>query len=456
MKALFFGVLAGLLVFSGYMFATVPKVELHGRTPIFWSTDLNPMRDEQVALFNQLHPNTLLGIDPNNGAKEKVIVQARGGVGPDVFDFWGKPSFDAYVDSGVALDLTDELKRRGIDFKKSVWPLAYPWTIRDGHVYSIPANVGTDAIWFHKDLFDKAGLPYPKQSWTVPQWIEVAKKLTVKDASGKVTQFGMLVDFGGTYNLFLGSFGGKYWSHGGTKCELNSPESIACLTMVHDLLYKDKVAPTPQDETSIASGGGWGGSAGPMAYFRRKAGAMAIGGRWWLAQLRDDIKLKQYRLGSVTLPIAKYDRFSGNGTRAVMVNALSPHRKEALDFAMYLMQPPYNHLLNEQADALAGVKSAAYSADYANNPRDPGQDFHLAFRQQIEKGFLLETSPFLGQSDFELYLNRQLDLVKLNMKSPADAMRDADRDITEAMHRWVDRIPGLKEKFNRAVAEAKE
>jgi multiple sugar transport system substrate-binding protein len=379
-------------------------------------------------------------------------VQSKAGVGPDVFDFWGQASFDSYVESGIALDLTDALKEHGINFEKEVWPLALPWTMKKGRVFAVPANVGTDAMWFHKDLFQKAGVPFPRQGWTMAEFLETAQKLTIRDANGKVSQFGVLIDVGGMFNLMLGSYGGNYWTKDGTECILDSPEAIECLTLVQDLLYKYKVAPTPQDETSITSGGGWGGGAGAMAYFRRKTGAMAIGGRWWLAQLRDDVKLNGYQLGSVTLPIAKYDRFSGNGTRAVIVNAMSPHRKEAIEFVAYLMKGPYNQLLNEQADALSGVRSAAYTPDYEKNPRDPGQDFHLAFRKQLEKGFLLETSPFLTQSEFDLMLNRQLDLVKLNMKTPAQALKAAKRDIMDAMRRWVNRNPQLKAEYDRRVA----
>ena len=45
-------------------------------------------------------------------------------------------------------------------------------------------------INYNRDLFDKAGVAYPKQGWTWEEFREVAKALTVKDSSGNVTQFG--------------------------------------------------------------------------------------------------------------------------------------------------------------------------------------------------------------------------------------------------------------------------
>jgi hypothetical protein len=135
-----------------------------------------------------------------------------------------------------------------------------------------------------------------------------------------------------------------------------------------------------------------------------------------------------------------------------MVNAFSPNREEAIEFAIYLMEEPYNTLLNDQADALSGVKSAAYTERYLKNPLDPGADFHLAFRKTLEMGVQLRSTPFLPRSEFELYLNRQIDLVKLNMKKPADALRDAKRDIMEALHRNVTRDAELQAEYDRRIA----
>lgn len=452
MKTLFLAVLAVLVGFTAFMMATVPHEDLNGKTQIFWSTDLNPAREEQIGRFEELNPGIKVGLDPNNGGREKVIVQSQAGVGPDVFDYWGEANFDAFVKSGTALDLTPELKKRGYDYEKMVWPLAHPWTIRDGKVYAIPANVGTDAVWYHRDLFEKAGVPLPKDGWTLQDFVETAQKLTIRDANGRATQYGALVEVDRFYGEWMASFGGDLWSEDGTECLVDSPESIACLQFGYDLLYKYRVSPTPADESSIAAAGGWGGGAGSMAYFRRKVGAMAPGGRWWLAQLRDDIKLRGYQLGSVTPPIAKYPKFSNGGTRAVMVNSFSKRRKEAVEFVMYLMGEPYNTLLNDQADALSGVKASAYTERYIKNPLDPGAQFHLAFRKTLEMGVQLRSTPFLLRSEFEIYLNRQVDLVKLNQKKPADALRDAKRDIMAAMMRNISRNPALKAEYNRRMA----
>ena len=429
MKAFLFSAFALLVAFSLAMMATREAEGTPGKVTLTWVTDKSPQRDEQMALFRKENPALDIRLDPGNTDTQKVIVQSQAGVGPDLFDFWGEGNFRAYVKSGIAWDVTDELAKRGIDFKGSVWPLAIPWTVSDeGRVHAVPANVGLDAIWFHKTMFDEAGVAYPKAPWTIDEIVATAKRLTKRDRNGRVSQFGLLMDFGGGYRAYLPSFGGALFDPTGRRCTVASAESIACLEWMHSLIYTHRVSPSPNDEQAMTTGGAWGGT-GPQAYFRKPLGAMAMGGRWWLAQLRNDIAERGFRLGAVPPPVAKYNRFGGGGTRATMINAKSPHREEALEFLVYLLKEPYNTLLNDQGDALSGVRGAAFTDRYVNNPRDPGEDFHAAFRTTLGYAVPLPNSPYISQSEFDTYLNRQLDLVKLNQKPAGAALRDAAREI---------------------------
>ncbi len=444
MKAFLLAAFGGLALFSAGMMATREPEGEKGKVVLTWVTDKNPQREAQMALFRRLHPDIDIRIDPGNQDAQKVIVQSQAGVGPDVFDYWGQSSFDAYRRSGIAKDLTDDLKARGIDLPKVAWPLALPWTVDPrGRVYAVPANVGLDAIWFHKDLFDAEGVPYPKAPWTTDDLVAVAKRMTKRGRDGRVERYGLLMDFTGGYREYLPSFGGALFSPDGKRCTVASPESIACLAWVRSLVYVHKVSPSPNDEQALATGGSWGG-LGPQAYFRKKLGAMSLGGRWWLAQLRGDVKDRGFRLGSVPPPPARFPRFGNGGTRATMVNANGPHVKEATEFLAYLMGSEYNALLNDQGDALAGVRSAAYTPRYENNPLDPGADFHRAFRDTLELGVPLPNSPYVAGPEMDAYLNRQLDLVKLDQKSPERAMRDAARDIDALIARNVARDPQLR------------
>ena len=47
-------------------------------------------------------------------------------------------------------------------------------------------------VYYNKDLFDAAGLPYPKDDWDWDEFLNVAQQLTQRDAQGKITQWGFL------------------------------------------------------------------------------------------------------------------------------------------------------------------------------------------------------------------------------------------------------------------------
>ncbi|MBO0780010.1 MAG: ABC transporter substrate-binding protein [Ktedonobacteraceae bacterium] len=59
-----------------------------------------------------------------------------------------------------------------------------------GKLYSMPFNSSTAVMYFDKNTFRQAGLDVNKKSWTYDELLDASKKLTKKDASGKVTHAG--------------------------------------------------------------------------------------------------------------------------------------------------------------------------------------------------------------------------------------------------------------------------
>src|SRR5579885_1994800 len=110
-----------LVAASVAMVWSQPPAAPAGKTPLIWTSDDNPLRKEQMALFNKEHPKVDLQLDPMNQGIEKVIVQSLAGVGPDLLDCRDANQLAAYVKAGIALDVTDELKSRGIDVKSQTW-----------------------------------------------------------------------------------------------------------------------------------------------------------------------------------------------------------------------------------------------------------------------------------------------------------------------------------------------
>lgn len=430
-----------LLVLSLIAWRLLPQATERGKTRLVWSTDPNPVRQAQVDLFNKLNPDLFVVIDPNNTDPQKVIVQSQGGVGPDLFDCYGADQVETFALTGVAWDITDELRKRSIDVEKVVWPVALSSFVYRGRVYGFPRNFGTNALWYNKNVFDEEGIPYPKPGWTWSELIETAKKLTKRDKNGNPIRFGLYWDFNTTGELIL-QFGGRQFTPDGTKCIVDSPEAIAAVQLSHDLMYKHKVAPSPVDEAALTTQGGWG--SGGMTWLMKGQVAMAYGGRWWLNLMRTETA-KGLRLGCVELPFHKVRTVVGYGG-ITCINRFSAQRAEALRFLMYLMSQSYSELLNDQADGMAAVRRFCETERFLFNPQHPEEDYNRVWLESIRIAQPAEISPFLKGNELAP-LRNQLDLVKGKLKPADQAMRDAARDCNRRIARNVRINPRLRKLY---------
>jgi multiple sugar transport system substrate-binding protein len=229
----------------------------------------------------------------------------------------------------------------------------------------------------------------------------------------------------------------------GSRCVVDSPEAIAAVQFMHDLMYKYHVMPTPVDEASMATQGGWG--SGTISYFGTGRGAMAMGGRWWLCTLRDYGRLN---LGVVESPYAKR-RILRSYTRATLVNRYSPRREQALDFLVYEAGKDYNDLINRQADAVAAVIRYNYTPEFLHNPEHPEEDYNDVWREVVKYGRPDDWSPFINGQTATRILDKQMDLVKNDQKPVPEAMRDAARAVNEEIAKTLDMDSSLRLKYYR-------
>lgn len=447
MRIVFSVVFCVLALLSLLAWRMQPDANISGKTTLTWVSDDNPARRTQMGLFNDLNPTLHLRLDPNNTGVEKVIVQSIGGVGPDLFDCYDAAQLSAYVKAGIAWDITDALKAAGVDPEQSLWKVVLPAIRFEGRYYGLSTNAGADAIWMNKDLFKQAGIPIPKGPLTWEQFITLAQKLTVRDERGRPKQFGFLCDWG-NWAVAVHQAGGRIFSEDGTRCVLDSNESIAGVQFFHDLIYKYKIMPSPIEEATMATTGGWG--TGTITQFGGGKGAMALGGRWWLCTLRSFANL---HLDAMEAPFGKYQVYAGYG-RATLVNRNSPRRDEALKFLLYLASKPYNNLINDQADALAPVVQFCKTDSYMHNPQFPEENYNAVWRDAIEHSVPREVSPFVNNQLAERIYNKQLDLVRSDQKPVAEALRSAAKRINEEIEKTLARDPELKAQYD-ALAQTR-
>lgn len=449
MKYVFLALTALLSILSGiaYVWRPAPPDD---RIQLVWATDDNPVRRAQLQAFNEQNPTYRVKIDPTPVGLEKVIVQCLAGVGADLIDAYDGFQLAAYVRSGIALDITEEMAIRGID-PDDYWPALEPLYMLNGRICGLPRNAHAPAIWYNKDLFDEAGIPYPEKGWTWSEFVSTAQSLTVRDAQGRPVRFGFSSSktaFEYTIQLVLQLYGASVYTPEGTAAAIDTPEAAAAFDFVKDLIYTFHVMPTPAEEVSLANAGGWG-MAGGITQFGSGQAAMALGGRWWLCILRLP-DYRDLRLGAVEIPHDEGEHILGGGA-GVTINSHSEHIDGALEFLEYLHGPTYNHLTNSEADAIAPVMQYSYTDDFLQNPEYPDEDFHEVWREAMRIAAPAEMSPYVaGQRVAQLFIV-QTDLLRLNKKSGTEAARDLAEDINEAIVEQLRIDPELRKQYYQAV-----
>jgi len=147
---------------------------------------------------------------------------------------------------------------------KSFYPAFMENSQTGGKTWGIPFQRSTIVLYYNKEMFKEAGLDPNRPPATWKEMTEYAQKLTKRDASGKVTQWGVQIPSSGfPYWLFQGlaiQNGGILMNAAGTQTFYDKPEVIGALRYWVDLVKKYKVHPEGIVE--------WGTT--PKDFFERK------------------------------------------------------------------------------------------------------------------------------------------------------------------------------------------
>ena len=116
-----------------------------------------------------------------------------------------------------------------------------------GKTWGIPFQRSTIVMYYNKDAFRAAGLnpDQPPKSWD--ELVAAGKKLTVKDSSGKVQQWGAMIPSTGYPYWMFGALtkqnGEVLMNQDGTQTYFNKPAVVEALSFWKDLGSKHQIMP---------------------------------------------------------------------------------------------------------------------------------------------------------------------------------------------------------------------
>ncbi|MEP6942333.1 MAG: ABC transporter substrate-binding protein [Betaproteobacteria bacterium] len=137
-----------------------------------------------------------------------------------------------------------------------------------GKTYGVPFQRSTQVMYWNKDAFKAAGLDPERGPQNWDELVEYGRKLTVRDATGKVTQWGLIIPSGVTSHWFLQGFTtqnkAKLTNEAGTETYLDAPATVEALQFWTDLSRKHKVMQEGVIDTGNAPNEFIGGRAAIM------------------------------------------------------------------------------------------------------------------------------------------------------------------------------------------------
>jgi multiple sugar transport system substrate-binding protein len=116
---------------------------------------------------------------------------------------------------------------------------AFQW---DGGLWALPSRADAHILFYNRDAFDEAGLPYPQPGWDQESFLSAAASLT-RQENGEVTRYGFVDALGPLYTPFVHAAVGS--TSAWDTVDLQDPTIETALRWYVDLAIRHRVMPTP-------------------------------------------------------------------------------------------------------------------------------------------------------------------------------------------------------------------
>lgn len=339
--SLFFGVLLCALVFG-----CGRQENTQGKTVVrfsFWGDykDL-AMWKTIAANFEKANPDIKMKLEYISGdyGRKLPLVMASG-TAADVVEM-DDEVYPSYAVRGYLLNLKPYVQRDRAELKiDDFFPTSLESFTYRGFQGGLPWDGGPVLVYYNKDMFDKAHIPYPTNNWTWAQFRAIAKKLTHidKEGDGANDRFGTNISVDGMLGVepVVWSFGGRVLNPEHTKFVMNSPKALQAFQFMYDLKWQDH---------SVA----WAGEGESIMtedQLLRGGVGMVLGGTYMMANLEAFKGKNVMRWGITEVPRGPYgDQYTRVTWDGISINAKTPYKEQSWRFIKFL--------LNEQSQALVG------------------------------------------------------------------------------------------------------
>ena len=385
----------------------------------FWGSPAElPPYQEIVKQFEAENPDIKVEIInyPWSTYVDKIQAMMAAEDAPDVMFLHTIPSWAA---KGVLEDLTPYIEKSNFPVSAYNQELLSTFMYK-GRIYGFPRDNDTTVLFYNKDLFDEAGVPYPDYSWDWQKFLDAARKLTKKDARGRVIQWGVVLERN-KWHLWIHMNGGRIVDNydSPTKCTLNERAAVEAIQFIADLILNYKVAP------SIAELAQLGSSA---ELFTTGRVAMVLTNA---AQINMFLTNKSLRFGVAPLPY-KLTRSNTLGGAGFVMYSKSKNKDAAWKFMQFLCGPKGQAIFAKSGDAVPAMRTPETVKAFVSNP--PSEQERLIFFTETSFGVKFPQIP--GWWEIFEYVTRELDYVWTGQKSAVEVLEYVTEEVNKMIKKF--------------------
>ena len=220
------------------------------RYAYFGGPDTAKLINQILPQYYKAYPGVTVNLEPEPDSRVKGVTEIAAGTAPDTF-MLGDGDVAWYQAKGAVNDLAPYAKKDNFSLSQY-----YPGTLVLGkvgsHQYSLPKDYSPLAVYYNKDMFKAAGVPFPTASWTWADFRQDAIKLTKNGIYGAWLSGSWVREV----EPVVRSLGGSLSSPDGMKVEgyMNSAATAKAIQFWVNLFTQDKVSPTPAQQSSLNIG----------------------------------------------------------------------------------------------------------------------------------------------------------------------------------------------------------
>ena len=372
--------------------------------------------------FEAKNPNIRINVEPvaGMGYDIKLVMQSAAGTLPDVVFLADSlvPTFTKYQ---VVRDLRPFIKADPEFPINDIYPQMLATGMdKQGRIFQLPRELGVVVMFYNRALFRKAGLPEPTANWTRKDFLRMARKLTLRDKDGRVTQYGFSASYNwcGVYAPWVASEGGRVVTKDGSRAAFSSPQSLKGLEDLVRLVTVEKVAMPPNRSITIPG-------VDPFA-----AGKIAMQPQvfpqvpFYRATMKDgdwDVQV---------MPAGTMRRVTNMGAAGYGMSTNTKHPKEAWEFLKFIVSPEGQRILAKSGSGIPCLKSLAKDPCW----RRPGSPRNYdAFVNSVEFGMGWEDFLILTRPEVQDAVNQAFEKSFLGQSTVKGAFEEADAKINKVL-----------------------